>query len=132
MSAAESRLKKELADVRNDDGTSGVMARPVHEGNVRELLGVIKGPKGTPYEGGVFRVSIVIPSEYPFGASPRSVPVLFGARARTRGEKPRTDAAATRYPLRSARESPCRGGEPTSENNGEPAAGKPRARSDKH
>ena len=35
-------------------------------GNLRELVGTIKGPKDTAYEGGVFKVSITIPSSYPF------------------------------------------------------------------
>jgi len=34
--------------------------------SMTHLLGVINGPEGTPYEGGVFQVDIEIPSEYPF------------------------------------------------------------------
>ena len=29
-------------------------------------MGTLKGPEGTPYEGGVFFVDIVIPQQYPF------------------------------------------------------------------
>ncbi len=32
----------------------------------RHLVGTITGPEGTPYEGGVFDVDILIPREYPF------------------------------------------------------------------
>ena len=35
-------------------------------GNLRELIGTIKGPKDTAYEGGIFKVSITIPPAYPF------------------------------------------------------------------
>jgi ubiquitin-conjugating enzyme (huntingtin interacting protein 2) len=64
--AAESRLKKELSDVQKEDATSGVTAHPLNPGNLRELQGTIKGPKDTPYEGGVFQISIMIPPSYPF------------------------------------------------------------------
>lgn len=33
---------------------------------MRELIGTIKGPKDTAYDGGVFKVSITIPTAYPF------------------------------------------------------------------
>jgi ubiquitin-conjugating enzyme (huntingtin interacting protein 2) len=35
-------------------------------GNFRELVGTISGPKDTAYEGGTFKISITIPSAYPF------------------------------------------------------------------
>jgi ubiquitin-conjugating enzyme (huntingtin interacting protein 2) len=66
MSAASSRLTKELLEVGKDDGTSGVRAEPVTEGNLRKLRGTIQGPSGSPYEGGVFIIDIDIPKQYPF------------------------------------------------------------------
>jgi ubiquitin-conjugating enzyme (huntingtin interacting protein 2) len=66
MSSANGRLTKELQEVGKDDKTSGVMASPVTPGNLRHLKGTIKGPEGTPYEGGVFTVNIEIPKQYPF------------------------------------------------------------------
>ena len=66
MSAATSRLSKELLEVGKDDKTSGVQALPVTEGNLRKLRGTIQGPEGSPYEGGVFIVNIDIPKQYPF------------------------------------------------------------------
>mmetsp|Transcript_30720 Transcript_30720/g.45498 ORF Transcript_30720/g.45498 Transcript_30720/m.45498 type:complete len:196 (-) Transcript_30720:247-834(-) len=66
MSSANGRLSKELLEVGKDDKTSGVMARPVTEGNLRHLKGTIQGPEGTPYEGGVFTIDISIPNQYPF------------------------------------------------------------------
>jgi ubiquitin-conjugating enzyme (huntingtin interacting protein 2) len=56
---------KELAAVSKDD-SSGVMAEPVTEGQLRHLAGTIHGPSGTPYEGGVFEIDIQIPKQYPF------------------------------------------------------------------
>ena len=66
MSAGAKRLSKELLDVSRKDDISGVYAAPVTMDNNRHLLGSIKGPEGTPYEGGVFEIDIVIPSQYPF------------------------------------------------------------------
>ena len=63
--AANGRLVKEIAAVRKDD-SSGVEASPVSDGDLRHLRGTIQGPMGTPYEGGVFEIDIVIPKQYPF------------------------------------------------------------------
>lgn len=65
MAQTEGRLKKELAEVGKDD-TSGVKAQPVTEGNLRHLVGIIQGPEGTPYDGGVFEIDVTIPKNYPF------------------------------------------------------------------
>ena len=62
--ASEMRLRKELADVASDE-VSGVKAVPIDGGN-KHLRGSLKGPVGTPYEGGVFEIDIVIPDQYPF------------------------------------------------------------------
>jgi ubiquitin-protein ligase len=66
MSSAATRLSKELAEVGKDDKTSGVKAVPVNPDNPRILKGTIKGPEGTPYEGGIFQINIIIPKQYPF------------------------------------------------------------------
>mmetsp|Transcript_18872 Transcript_18872/g.28475 ORF Transcript_18872/g.28475 Transcript_18872/m.28475 type:complete len:196 (+) Transcript_18872:216-803(+) len=66
MSSAATRLTKELSEVGRDDETSGVKAVPVNPDNPRVLKGTIKGPEGTPYEGGVFQIKIDIPKQYPF------------------------------------------------------------------
>lgn len=63
---SSSRIAKELAEVCRDDGTSGVQAF-VRDGNdTRNLTGKLKGPEGTPYEGGIFEVDIRITAQYPF------------------------------------------------------------------
>jgi len=73
MSAAETRVNKELSEICKDDGTSGVIARIAEDdrrvpGKLgwRHLVGCISGPSGTPYEGGRFEVDILIPKQYPF------------------------------------------------------------------
>mmetsp|Transcript_23167 Transcript_23167/g.42932 ORF Transcript_23167/g.42932 Transcript_23167/m.42932 type:complete len:199 (-) Transcript_23167:85-681(-) len=70
MSAAETRITKELAEVCKDDGTSGVTAKVADGQRVgpatKHLIGKIKGPEGTPYEGGLFEIDIQIPKQYPF------------------------------------------------------------------
>jgi ubiquitin-conjugating enzyme (huntingtin interacting protein 2) len=59
------RLRKEMIDCGKDFDVSGVFAEPI-DGDLTHLLGKIKGPKDTPYEGGIFFVDIRIPREYPF------------------------------------------------------------------
>ena len=65
QAATNGRLLKELKEVGKED-SSGVRAKPVTEGNLLHLRGTIQGPEGTPYEGGVFEIDIVIPNQYPF------------------------------------------------------------------
>lgn len=60
------RLRKELVDCKTDEKVTGVSAIPRQDNNMRALLGTIKGPIDSPYEGGVFSVDIQIPSSYPF------------------------------------------------------------------
>jgi ubiquitin-conjugating enzyme E2 D/E len=58
------RLQKELLDMQKD-ATPNLSAGPIND-NLFEWEAVILGPIGTPYEGGVFNLSISIPSNYPF------------------------------------------------------------------
>lgn len=39
---------------------------PADGSSLSHLEGTITGPEGTPYEGGVFKIDIIIPSSYPF------------------------------------------------------------------
>lgn len=65
MASGNGRLMKELAEVSKED-SSGVIAKPVREGDLRHLRGSINGPLETVYEGGVFDIDIIIPKQYPF------------------------------------------------------------------
>jgi ubiquitin-conjugating enzyme E2 D/E len=58
------RLQKELSDMIKED-IPNLSAGPV-DNNLFEWEAVILGPIGTPYEGGVFNLSISIPNNYPF------------------------------------------------------------------
>lgn len=59
------RIAKELDECRQDT-QSGVQLQLVNESDLTRLIGYFKGPPGTPYEGGVFKVDISIPNQYPF------------------------------------------------------------------
>jgi len=58
------RLAKELKDIQRDPPV-GISAGLVND-NIYEWEAIIIGPTGTPYEGGVFRLKIVFPPNYPF------------------------------------------------------------------
>ncbi len=70
--ASAGRVAKEIAVICKPD-SSGIIAVcaaddlhvPSNPG-WRHLIGTIPGPEGTPYEGGVFDVDILIPKGYPF------------------------------------------------------------------
>lgn len=59
------RIAKELRELAKAD-TSGVTAAPVNAADITKLEGSLTGPKDTPYEGGVFRVTIELTRNYPF------------------------------------------------------------------
>lgn len=60
------RITKELADIQKDP-SSQVSAQPEGSGSdITHIKGTFLGPQGTPYEGGVYKVDIRIPNDYPF------------------------------------------------------------------
>lgn len=54
------RLKKEIDMLARDPGP-GISAWPESEGCLHQLTGQIVGPDESPYEGGMFYVSIDVP-----------------------------------------------------------------------
>jgi len=60
------RIKKELRDCSKDTETSGLSVQLLDEANLLHWKGQIKGPVGTPYEGGIFHINIELPGDYPF------------------------------------------------------------------
>merc|ERR1719352_1164511 len=65
-SADVNRIKKELRDCQKDKETSGLEVSVPDEGNLMHWKGTLKGPTGTPYEGGIFKIDIQLPTDYPF------------------------------------------------------------------
>ena len=60
------RIAKEIADIHADT-LSHIQADVAGNGDdLTQLKGSFKGPPGTPYEGGTYKIDIRIPSEYPF------------------------------------------------------------------
>ena len=59
------RIGKELKECARDAEASGCTAEAVG-GDMRHLRGTIKGPEGSPFEGGIFVVDIVVTEQYPF------------------------------------------------------------------
>ncbi|XP_075559394.1 uncharacterized protein LOC142590880 [Dermacentor variabilis] len=63
-SAAIKRILEELEDVVRDPPPY-CSAAPVDSDDLFKWRAVIVGPEGTPYEGGLFRVAITFPDDYP-------------------------------------------------------------------
>eukprot|EP01053_Blabericola_migrator_P010376 Blabericola_migrator_1__10375@NODE_5857_length_654_cov_154_833049_g3865_i0_p1_GENE_NODE_5857_length_654_cov_154_833049_g3865_i0NODE_5857_length_654_cov_154_833049_g3865_i0_p1_ORF_typecomplete_len150_score21_17UQ_con/PF00179_26/2_8e47ProkE2_B/PF14461_6/1_4e09RWD/PF05773_22/0_0054_NODE_5857_length_654_cov_154_833049_g3865_i048497 len=67
----EKRLMKEFEDIRKEERNSKaepLVTAELVDGNLRHWLGKIRGPSGTPYEGGTFYLDVEIPEDYPFCA----------------------------------------------------------------
>jgi len=63
--AAVKRITKELKELI-DDPLLVCTAGPVDNNNLLLWQATITGPQESPYEGGIFSVSIIFPSDYPF------------------------------------------------------------------
>jgi ubiquitin-protein ligase len=61
------RVMLEMKSFARSSKTNGWLTiSPLEEGNLRNFLGTIRGPEGTPYQGGIFHIRINIPDRYPF------------------------------------------------------------------
>ncbi|KAG8892529.1 hypothetical protein FRB99_002648 [Tulasnella sp. 403] len=72
--ATMKRIHREIRDLEKED--MGEITLKPSETSVFQWTATIPGPSGSVYEGGVFKLSIVLPSDYPF-SSPR---VTFDTR----------------------------------------------------
>lgn len=66
--AAAKRLRKELQNLerQGDDVEDDVFLRPTNpEQSILQWTALLRGPKETPYEGGVFQLKISCGSDYP-------------------------------------------------------------------
>lgn len=59
------RIVRELADLRNDPPLN-CSAGPIDESDIFNWEGIMFGPADSPYTGGVFKVNIQFPIDYPF------------------------------------------------------------------
>ena len=69
MSAAIRRIQKELSDITNSihkEIPENISAGPSNPTNIFLWDAMIIGSVGTPYEGGIFRLKITFPRDYPF------------------------------------------------------------------
>jgi len=68
MAGALNRIKKELGDITRvpPHGITACLAPSLKSESLYEWVATITGPKGTPYEGGIFTLKISIPKDYPF------------------------------------------------------------------
>src|SRR5260221_13718940 len=57
------RIQREISDIKKED-LGSIMLEPTD--NLQLWRGVIPGPEGSIYEGGVFQVEILLPNDYPF------------------------------------------------------------------
>ncbi len=64
-SAVENRISKELVFI-NKDPPANCSAGPKDDGNIFVWEASILGPTETPYEGGIYKLSIRFPENYPF------------------------------------------------------------------
>jgi ubiquitin-conjugating enzyme E2 D/E len=62
---AKVRIQKELDDFAKHDYENISVEMPSSE-NLHELKALIIGASDTPYYGGIFRLNIVLPKEYPY------------------------------------------------------------------
>ncbi|KAL6122857.1 hypothetical protein NUSPORA_00118 [Nucleospora cyclopteri] len=64
---AMKRLMKEIETMESFK-EGNISAAPVDPSNIYRWHGIIIGPEDTPYEGGVFKLDITFPADYPFKA----------------------------------------------------------------
>lgn len=62
---AQKRILSELRQIQSDP-PSNCSAGPVSENDLYRWEGCIFGPDDSPFAGGVFKLSIIFPSDYPF------------------------------------------------------------------
>ena len=66
------RIHKEIADIKKED-LGGMTIEPTD--NLFLWNASIPGQEGSPYEGGLFRLEINLPHDYPYVAKVSAVPI---------------------------------------------------------
>lgn len=65
MASAHARVQREYAEIQRE-APETISAGPISQDDLLLWEGVLIGPTGSPYEGGLFRLEIQFPVEYPF------------------------------------------------------------------
>ena len=65
MSKAKNRILNELKEMKNDP-PSNCNAGPITDSDIFAWEGNIIGPSDSPYAGGLFKLQIIFPKNYPF------------------------------------------------------------------
>nr|XP_039266252.1 ubiquitin-conjugating enzyme E2 D2-like [Styela clava]XP_039266775.1 ubiquitin-conjugating enzyme E2 D2-like [Styela clava] len=60
------RLQYEYNKLVTNSKTEFPRVKPINDENLFEWRAEIEGPVGTPYEGGIFKIFITYPTDYPF------------------------------------------------------------------
>ena len=63
--ASKKRILQEMKELQKSDMES-ITAGPVSDSNIYEWSATLAGPKESPYEGGIFLLTINFPKNYPF------------------------------------------------------------------
>lgn len=69
MATAIKRIQMEMSRMKNSicrEIPENISAGPVSENNLLHWSAIIIGAVGTPYEGGMFKLTMVFPNNYPF------------------------------------------------------------------
>ena len=59
------RIRRELIELEREP-INGCTAEPVTDEDLYHWKAIIIGPDGSPYSGGVFKLDIIFPVDYPF------------------------------------------------------------------
>ena len=62
---AQKRIEKELNDF-NKNPPPGITVKPINNNDMFNLEATFIGPSDSPYEGGTYRLNIVLPKDFPF------------------------------------------------------------------
>ncbi len=63
--ACKKRILQEMKELQNSD-SDNITAGPISDANIFQWSATLIGPKDSPYEGGIFLLSISFPQNYPF------------------------------------------------------------------
>jgi ubiquitin-conjugating enzyme E2 D/E len=66
MAQALKRIKKELEEINKAELEEGYSAGPEDDSDMFKWVATIPGPEESPYEGGVFNLSVEFPKDFPF------------------------------------------------------------------